>query len=30
MDEPLIRARALTKTFRRPDKGPGLAGSARH
>jgi ABC-2 type transport system ATP-binding protein len=30
VDEPLIRARALTKTFRRPDKGPGLAGSARH
>ncbi|WP_416903304.1 ABC transporter ATP-binding protein [Micromonospora echinospora] len=27
---PLIRARGLTKTFRTPDKSPGLAGSLRH
>jgi ABC-2 type transport system ATP-binding protein len=27
---PIIEARDLTKVFRRPDKGPGLAGAVRH
>jgi ABC-type uncharacterized transport system ATPase subunit len=27
---PIVEARALTKVFRRPDKGPGLAGSVKH
>ncbi|WP_436534374.1 ABC transporter ATP-binding protein [Actinoplanes sp. HUAS TT8] len=27
---PIVEARGLTKVFRRPDKGPGLAGSVKH